>query len=183
MGKHFHCTDEIIIVSKGKEDIGKIPALGNDGKLDPSVIPEIAGDTITHPACLAYFSKDSLSLPSGKTVISMDGVKYDTGNFHTGENGKFQINETGIYLIVYQIYLSVYSDTTNVYLVKNEKDFIACLHPAYDANVVAFVRLEKGDYIQPVVSHSAGSAIPLVIHNSTKTENYIPYVSIMKMSD
>ena len=41
MSKTFNYTEEIISVSKGKEDIGKLALLANDGKFDPSVIPMI----------------------------------------------------------------------------------------------------------------------------------------------
>ncbi|MBU2700587.1 microcystin-dependent protein [Sporomusaceae bacterium BoRhaA] len=39
MARTFACNEEIIVVSKGTEDIGKLAMLGNDGKFDPSVIP------------------------------------------------------------------------------------------------------------------------------------------------
>ena len=41
MARSFNCTEEIIVVSKGTEDIGKMAMLGNDGKFHPSVIPSI----------------------------------------------------------------------------------------------------------------------------------------------
>jgi microcystin-dependent protein len=41
MSRTVYCPEEVIVVSKGKEDIGRLVALGNDGKFDPSVIPVI----------------------------------------------------------------------------------------------------------------------------------------------
>ncbi|MBP2643951.1 MAG: tail protein [Firmicutes bacterium] len=41
MSRTVFCPEEVIVVSSGKEDIGKLAALGNDGKFDTSVIPEI----------------------------------------------------------------------------------------------------------------------------------------------
>jgi microcystin-dependent protein len=41
MARTFTCNEEIIVVSKGTEDIGKLAMLGNGGKFDPSVIPEV----------------------------------------------------------------------------------------------------------------------------------------------
>ena len=41
MSRTVFCPEEVIVVSNGKEDIGKLVALGNDGKFDTSVIPEI----------------------------------------------------------------------------------------------------------------------------------------------
>ncbi len=41
MSRTVNINDEIIVVSEGKKDIGKLAILGNDGKFDPSVIPVI----------------------------------------------------------------------------------------------------------------------------------------------
>jgi len=41
MSRTVFCPEEVIVVSKGKEDIGRLVALGNDGKFDTSVIPVI----------------------------------------------------------------------------------------------------------------------------------------------
>jgi hypothetical protein len=45
MARTVNGTEEIIIISGGKADIGKLVALGNDGKLDLSVLPEIAANS------------------------------------------------------------------------------------------------------------------------------------------
>lgn len=42
MSRIVYSPEEVIVVSKGKEDIGKLVELGNDGKFDPSVIPMVA---------------------------------------------------------------------------------------------------------------------------------------------
>lgn len=39
MSRTVFCPEEVIVVSNGKEDIGRIVALGNDGKFDLSVLP------------------------------------------------------------------------------------------------------------------------------------------------
>ncbi|MBP2631566.1 MAG: Tail Collar domain protein [Firmicutes bacterium] len=41
MSRTVFCPEEVIVVSKGKEDIGKLVELGNDGKFDTNVIPMI----------------------------------------------------------------------------------------------------------------------------------------------
>ncbi|VBB09719.1 Hypothetical protein LUCI_5017 [Lucifera butyrica] len=41
MSRTVFCPEEVIVISNGKADIGKIVELGNDGKFDPSVIPVI----------------------------------------------------------------------------------------------------------------------------------------------
>ncbi|MCC5464566.1 hypothetical protein [Pelosinus baikalensis] len=41
MSKTVNCTEEVVVISEGKKDIGKLVELGNDGKFDPSVIPVI----------------------------------------------------------------------------------------------------------------------------------------------
>jgi len=41
MSRTVFCPEEVIVVSKGKGDIGRLVALGNDGKFDTSVIPVI----------------------------------------------------------------------------------------------------------------------------------------------
>jgi len=41
MSKKVNCTEEVVVISEGKKDIGKLVGLGNDGKFDPSVIPVI----------------------------------------------------------------------------------------------------------------------------------------------
>ncbi|MBP2632149.1 MAG: hypothetical protein H6Q70_2777 [Firmicutes bacterium] len=41
MCRTVYCPEEVIVVSKGKEDIGKLVELANEGKFDPSVIPVI----------------------------------------------------------------------------------------------------------------------------------------------
>jgi microcystin-dependent protein len=41
MSRTVFCPEEVIVVSKGKEDIGRLVELGNDGKFDTSVIPMI----------------------------------------------------------------------------------------------------------------------------------------------
>ncbi|MBP2663747.1 MAG: exported protein of unknown function [Firmicutes bacterium] len=41
MSRTVNITEEVIVVSNGKEDIGKLVVLGDGGKFDTSVIPEI----------------------------------------------------------------------------------------------------------------------------------------------
>ena len=41
MSKTVNCTEEVVVISEGKKDIGKLVELGNDGKFDTSVIPVI----------------------------------------------------------------------------------------------------------------------------------------------
>ncbi|MDF2636628.1 MAG: hypothetical protein K0R78_3502 [Pelosinus sp.] len=56
MARTFSCNEEIIVVSKGTEDIGKLAMLGNNGKFDPSVIPSLSGGI---PAgAIQYFAMD-----------------------------------------------------------------------------------------------------------------------------
>lgn len=42
MSRTVFCPEETVIVSSGKDDIGKIVSLGNDGKFDLSVLPSNA---------------------------------------------------------------------------------------------------------------------------------------------
>lgn len=66
MARTFTCNEEIIVVSKGTEDIGKLAMLGNGGKFDPSVIPEIPLPEISAgiPAgAVMYFA--TLTAPEG----------------------------------------------------------------------------------------------------------------------
>lgn len=84
MSKTVAMTEKVIVVSKGKEDIGKLVALGNDGKFDPSVIPPIAitgsvaeidGDNTVH-----------ITHADGSTTIGAAKQKYDvlwSGNVGT----------------------------------------------------------------------------------------------------
>lgn len=173
MGRHFHCTDEIVVVSKGKGDIGKVPALGNDGKLDPSVIPGIQ-----KPAG-KFHMKQAVSLPSGvPNYIDMPEIEYDTGNFHTSDPSRFQINETGIYLLEYQMYLTEYQENTTMSICKGNGETIVASNPFAFGNIIALARLQKGEYVRPVVQHITNKTLQVRLEN-----NLVPHFSIIKLSD
>jgi microcystin-dependent protein len=59
MGKEFNCVEDAVIVSHGKEDIGKLVELGNDGKLDSSVLPEIKVDAGIPAGAIQYFVRQT----------------------------------------------------------------------------------------------------------------------------
>jgi phage-related tail fiber protein len=77
MSRTFNCTDEIIVVSEGKKDIGKIPSLGNDGKLDPSVLPEIKANAGVPAGAVQYFAMNKA--PAGWLIA--DGATISRTNY------------------------------------------------------------------------------------------------------
>lgn len=111
MGRHFQCTGEIIVVSEGKKDIGKVPALGNDGKLDPSVIPEI--QAVPGPAVAGRAELDGAiqATQTNYGVIPVKKVIFDQGNFFNGD-GTIHIEQAGIYLIAGLIYFQYNGNQT-----------------------------------------------------------------------
>lgn len=102
MGRHFECTDEIIVISEGKKDIGKVPALGNDGKLDPSMIPDmvvIAGRARPETVVTIPLS-DSVNRII--VPLELDKVIFDNGEFF-GKGSKINIKKSGTYLITGEV--------------------------------------------------------------------------------
>ena len=69
MAKMVNCMEEVVIVSNGKGDIGKLVALGEGGKLDSSVIPtEVSGNFVGVTATYAAISTTYTS-PSDKDLV------------------------------------------------------------------------------------------------------------------
>ena len=72
MAKMVNCMEEVVIVSNGKGDIGKLVALGEGGKLDSSVIPtEVSGNFVGVTATYAAISTTYTS-PSDKDLVIPD---------------------------------------------------------------------------------------------------------------
>lgn len=134
---------------------------------------------VTQPRCKAYVTQNtSVASGVGYVPIAMNRIEYDTDDIHTSDPTKFRINTAGLYLIVHQNYVSKYDVTVNVGILKNGVDIIANLQPAIDANTSALVYLKAGDYVQPAIQQTSGAAITLVF-----AETYLPYISIVKISD
>lgn len=96
MARTFTCNEEIIVVSKGTEDVGKLAMLGNSGKFDPSVIPEIA----TKKVVRTIVSREQpQSIPYGVgTSISFDNIINDNASgFSIEDPTKIFIKEDGVY--------------------------------------------------------------------------------------
>lgn len=164
MGRHFECTDEIIVVSKGKEDIGKVPALGNDGKLDPSVIPEL-GNGITAIAGLAIPDASIVIKENYLNLIPMKKVIFDQGDFFTGD-GKTYIKLDGVYIVTAEVcynYTSNKSGTAWVAVRRNgEASNLVSGSTCPNQNSVSIAattslitRLKKGDYLE-VIGNTSG---------------------------
>ncbi len=139
-----------------------------------------------HPRCKANMAASTI-VPSGVlTPIAMSTVEYDTDNIHTSDPTKFQINKSGLYLIVHQNSVLTLADSMdptiqfyiNICIMKNGTDQIAIAQPASDQSVSALVYLNAGDYIQPAIIQSSGVTV-----KATFTSIYVPYISIVKISD
>lgn len=164
---------ETVIVSKGREDIGKVPALGNDGKLDPSVLP---GMDERRVACKAYTANVTTLPQSAETFVSFASVEYDKGGFCTSAD-KFEIKEGGLYLIQAQMYLNKNATASTLYIKKNQNDILASVVPATECNLAALGVLNQGDYVQIGVQCGDSGL------ETRQTVPKVPYVSIVKLSD
>jgi hypothetical protein len=173
------CTGNAATATK-LENARNINGVAFDGTKD-IIIPSIA------PRCKAHLTTN-VSIPSGvKTSIPLQAVDYDTDNIHTDDPTKFQINTSGVYLIVHQNYIPNTSNwddmwTVNVILEKNEKEYLAVTQPAIDGNISALVYLNAGDYIKAKVYQTSGHTFTTQF-GSDGTVSCWPYISIVKISD
>jgi len=77
MSRLVNCMEEVVIVSKGKEDIGKLVALGEGGKLDSSVIlTEVMGNFVGTAATYAAISTTYTSPSNNDLVIVFADENY-----------------------------------------------------------------------------------------------------------
>ncbi|MBP2633324.1 MAG: hypothetical protein H6Q70_3952 [Firmicutes bacterium] len=173
------CTGNAATATK-LETARTINGVEFDGTKD-IIVPTIA------PRCKAHLTTN-VSIPSGVTTsIPMQVVDYDTDNIHTADPTKFQINTSGVYLIVHQNYIpktSTWDDmwTVNVILEKNEKEYLAVTQPAIDGNISALVYLSAGDYIKAKVYQTSGKTFTTQF-GTDGTVSCWPYISIVKISD
>lgn len=152
MGRHFHCTDEIIVVSKGREDIGKVPALGNDGKLDPSVIPEMGSVAIAGLAKASGITSIPCNVPDNE--VPVQEVLFDQGEFFATD-GKVHIKSSGVYSIAAQMYYEYQKPTGTAWVdirVNGNKVAVGSTCPSTVSQAVApvtavIVKLNQGDVI------------------------------------
>lgn len=166
-------AEESVIISKGKEDIGKLARLGNDGKFDPSVIPDANKCRLS---CKAYTSS-VVSLPqSAETFISFASVEHDKGEFCASAD-TFEIKEGGIYLLQVQMYMNKDAALSSLYIKKNANDILASTVPGTESNLTAVATLNKGDYVQ-VGIQCGDSGL-----ETRQTVPKVPYVAIVKLSD
>jgi hypothetical protein len=174
MSRTVNITDEIIVVSKGEEDTGKMAMLGANGKFHLSVIPSIE---VKQPGCRAYMTV-AASLPSATwSSVPMQTIGYDTDNIHGNDPTKFTIKTPGVYLIVHQD--SILSGSLSVGIRKNGVSIIAASGEAKThGNVSSIAYLDAGDFIEPIVIQNSGATATSYI-----TDYYCPFIAINKIGD
>lgn len=101
MARTFNCNEEIIVVSEGTKDLGKLAMLACDGKFHPSVIPNQEKKAVM---CRAT-KNGSQNIPNTAVVqIVFDGVDFDTsGMYDANMPTKLAIPSDGIYQLQGQV--------------------------------------------------------------------------------
>jgi hypothetical protein len=184
MARTFTCNEEIIVVSKGTENIGKMAMLGDGGKFDPSVIPTVEKqDTI----CRVTRSTAQSIPNSAHTEISFDTVEFDSDNIYDNANPtKLVVPSDGIYQVMSYVVFAISSSAGVRFsgIRVNGSTFIA--GQTSEANAVNGVGLncgtickfKKGDYIELDAFQVSTGAL-----NVTSDSAGIPSLSIYKISD
>lgn len=150
MSRTVNITDEIIVVSHGEEDTGKMAMLGANGKFHPSVIPEMT--SAKQPRCRAFMKTATTAAKGIWTPLGLQTVEYDTDSICTSDPTKFKINTSGLYLIMQQSNLTTgTSSSFYVGIRKNGNGDPAAQGYGVDvASVSSVVYLNANDYIEPM---------------------------------
>lgn len=186
MARTFTCNEEIIVVSKGTEDIGKLAMLGNGGKFDPSVIPSVENK----PVCCRVTRSTAQSIPNavalGTTVI-FDTVDFDSDNMYSMSNpSKVVIPSDGLYQIVGQVifYLQAPAGCRALHMILNGSITIGSQVTTsngantYGVNCGSIYKFKKGDYIELIAYQVSGGEL-----NITNDVNGEPSLALYKISD
>lgn len=113
MARTINCNEEIIVVSEGMKDLGKLAMLGCEGKFHPSVIPEMKREI---PACkVTRVSAQNVPVNIGAEII-FENVELDTDNmFDPAFPTRVSIQTDGIYQVIGQVYFDVGNACTKLY--------------------------------------------------------------------
>ncbi|AIF51234.1 hypothetical protein [Pelosinus sp. UFO1] len=163
MSRTVNITEEIIVVSEGKKDIGKLAFLGNDGKFDPSVIPM---QSVSMSQCGVNMSAD-LSIPNiAWTNVTWGKKEYDSAQICNSDQTGFTVDADGLYLIEASVCFEINATgvryigiTKNGSFIANQ-DLLAAPQLYYSYLPVQYVgRLKKGDVLKAYVYQSSGGAL------------------------
>jgi hypothetical protein len=184
MARTFTCNEEIIVISKGTEDIGKLAMLGNGGKFDPSVIP-----TIERKNTICLVSRNAAqSIPnSTATAIIFDTVLLDSDDMHDAVSpSRIVIPSDGIYQIVSQVIFNYQGTgvrsagiTVNGSTNLSGQTSTANGVNTWELNSGSIHMFKKGDYIELIAYQASGGALNVI----TDSSNGSPSLSIYKISD
>ncbi|WP_371380926.1 hypothetical protein [Sporomusa aerivorans] len=184
MARTFSCNEEIIVVSKGTEDIGKLAMLGNDGKFDPSVIPDGEKNTAV---CRVSRSVDQSIPNTVATKVVFDSVEFDSDNMYNTTNPtRITIPSDGVYQIVAQIIYNsqgtgyrAASIMLNGSINLSGQSSVANGTNTWGGNVGSINKLQTGDYVELQAFQISGGALN-VINDSAQGR---PFLAIFKVSD
>jgi hypothetical protein len=185
MARTFSCNEEIIVVSKGTEDIGKLAMLGNDGKFDPSVIPSGEKNTAI---CRVSRIGAAQSIPNSVvTEVSFDSVEFDSDNmYNTANPTRITIPSDGVYQIVAQIIYShqgtglraAYIELNGSIILSGQSSVANGMNNWW-INLGSINKLQKGDYVELHTFQSSGGVLD-VINDAGPGR---PFLAIFKVSD
>lgn len=180
MSRTVYCPEETVIVSNGKEDIGKIVSLGNDGKFDLSVLPSNA---VNQNA----FSNVQVN---GTTVQS--GNPEDTIKLKAGTNIELSadlVNKEVLIAVTGQVPNAVLADNATMAVTAGIAESAKKLLIAHTINGISFDGTEditikakadggeadtlNGKSLQEIISECAKVAVPIgciVIWSGSESE-------------
>ena len=187
MARTFSCNEEIIVVSKGTEDIGKLAMLGNDGKFDPSVIPSAEQQPTTAICRVSRGTSQSIPNNSDGTPIIFDTVEIDSDNMYdTANSSRIVIPYDGIYQIVSQLYFDSQGTGARRLAIKlngsiniSRQISTANGQNTWGLNCACIYQFRKGDYIELTAYQLSGGALNVV----NDTDNGKAFLAIFKISD
>lgn len=179
MARTVSCNEEIIVVSEGMKDLGKLAMLGCEGKFHPSVIPEMKREV---PACKVTRSSAQSIPVNVDTEIIFENVEFDTDDmFDPAYPTKVSIQADGIYQVIAQVYFDTGNACTKcVGISVNDTDnssgqsITTNGQHNYNINCSGIYKLKKGDYVKLLASQYGSGALNAKLANS---------LSVFKISD
>jgi hypothetical protein len=174
MARTFTCNEEIIVVSKGTEDIGKLAMLGNEGKFDPSVIPSVEKQAVACRVARSIAqSIPDLTVPN--TTIVFDTVDFDSDNMYSIDNpSRIVVPSDGVYQIFGQVVFNKQgaAGARSLHIVLNGSINIGSQVTTsngintYGLNAGNIYKFKKGDYVEMKAYQVSGGALDVISDNS-----------------
>lgn len=163
MARTINCNEEIIVVSEGMKDLGKLAMLGCDGKFHFSVIPNVEREVQVCKVVRTSPQSIPINAVSNDTRVIFQAVEFGVSDmFDIAHPTRITIPSDGIYQLIGQVYSA--SEKTggrgmairlNGQLINIAAQTItASDNHTHSQNCSMFHMLIKGDYIELIFNHN-----------------------------